>query len=492
MIYLGIDLGTSEVKVTLVDQAQHILATGSVKLRLSNPHQHWVEQDPEDWWQATLQAIAQVRASAGMAFRSLRGIGLSGQMHGATLLDAHHRVLRPAILWNDTRAYAECAELEALVPDSRAITGNLAMPGFTAPKMLWLQKNEPALCEQLDKVLLPKDYIAFRLTGEFVSEMSDAAGTLWLDVGKREWSERMLSATGLNTSHMPRLIEGNQVGGQLHSGLCREWGLTQPVMVAGGAGDNAATAVGMGAIAAGNAFLSLGTSGVLFVCNDRFLPNPGQAVHAFCHCLPQRWHQMSVILSAASSLAWAASVTQTRHAGELARLAETADPTQAPVFLPYLSGERTPHNNAQASGVFFGLRGTTDRAALAYSVMEAVAFAMADGYAALRSTGTAITQASFVGGGSRSRFWAELIASATGITLLRHKDGDVGGAYGAARLARLAVTGESAESVCTMPPVAEEIVPRTALCALLPERLARYRRLYTALRSEFSSDAECR
>lgn len=486
MTYLGIDLGTSEVKVTLVDQNQRILATGSVKLSLSNPQPHWFEQNPEDWWQATLQAIGQVRASAGSPFSALRGIGLSGQMHGATLLDARQRVLRPAILWNDTRADAECAELEALVPQSRAITGNLAMPGFTAPKMLWLQKHEPALCERLDKVLLPKDYLAFRLTGEFVSDMSDAAGTLWLDVAKRDWSDRMLAATGLNRGHMPRLIEGNQAGGQLRSSLCREWGLQQPVMVAGGGGDNAATAIGIGAIAAGNAFLSLGTSGVLFVCNDRFLPNPEQAVHAFCHCLPQRWHQMSVILSAASSLAWAARVTQTQEAGELAQLAETVDPTQAPIFLPYLSGERTPHNNAQAAGVFFGLRGSTDRAALAYSVMEAVAFAMADGYDALLSTGSVIAQASFVGGGSRSRYWAELIASATGITLLRHKDGDFGAAFGAARLARLAVTGESVESVCSMPPVAEEITPKPTLCAILPERLARYRRLYTALKSEFA------
>lgn len=486
MTYLGIDVGTSEVKVILVDDEQEILATGSVKLSLSNPHPLWSEQNPADWWQATVQAVGMVRASAPYGFSNLQGIGLSGQMHGATLLDEAHRVLRPAILWNDTRAHAECAELEALAPDSRVITGNLAMPGFTAPKLLWLKKNAPAIFAQIDKVLLPKDYIAFCLTGEFTSDMSDAAGTLWLDVAKRNWSEEMLSATGLSREKMPRLIEGNQIAGQLRANLMRDWGLKHPVTVAGGAGDNAATAIGMGAIAPGNAFLSLGTSGVLFVCNDRFMPNPAQAVHAFCHCLPQRWHQMSVILSAASSLAWAARVTQTSEAGDLAQLAQTADAAQAPLFLPYLSGERTPHNNAQASGVFFGLRGSTERAALAYSVMEGVAFAMADGYQALRSTGTIVTHASFVGGGSRSRFWAELIASATGITLLRHKDGDFGGAYGASRLARLAVTGESPESVCTMPPVAEEISPNAALSAILPERLARYRRLYTALKPEFS------
>ncbi|MGS0740795.1 xylulokinase [Glaciimonas sp. GG7] len=486
MTYLGIDLGTSEVKATLVDAAQQILATASIKLNASNPHPLWSEQNPEDWWRATLEAIGQVRAAAPATFAMLRGIGLSGQMHGATLLDSAHKVLRPAILWNDTRAHAECLELEALVPESRAITGNLAMPGFTAPKLLWLRKNEPALFEKIDKVLLPKDYIAHLLIGEFTSDMSDAAGTLWLDVANRDWSDVMLAATGLSRDNMPRLIEGTQIAGQLRSALANDWGLSNPVMVAGGAGDNAATAIGIGAIAPGNAFLSLGTSGVLFVCNDRYMPNPEQAVHAFCHCLPQRWHQMSVILSAASSLAWAARLTQTEDASTLAQLAETADPVQAPIFLPYLSGERTPHNDAQASGVFFGMRGTTDRAALAYSVMEGVAFAMADGYEALRSTGTVVTHASFVGGGSRSRFWARLIASATGITLLRHKDGDFGGAYGAARLARLAVTGESAESVCTMPPIAEEIAPDAALSALLPQRLARYRRLYATLKPEFA------
>ncbi|MDP3843168.1 MAG: xylulokinase [Oxalobacteraceae bacterium] len=486
MTYLGIDLGTSEVKATLVGAAQQILATGSVKLHIAHPQPHWSEQHPEHWWQATLQAIGIVRAAAPEGFAALRGIAVSGQMHGAVLLDKQQQVLRPAILWNDTRADAECAELEALVPDSRAITGNLAMPGFTAPKILWLRKHEPDIFERLDKVLLPKDYIAFRLSGEFVSEMSDAAGTLWLDVARRDWSQRMLAATGLDRAQMPRLIEGNQVGGQLRSSLCRDWGVRQPVLIAGGAGDNAATAIGIGAIAKGNAFLSLGTSGVLFVCNDRYLPDPEQAVHAFCHCLPQRWHQMSVILSAAASLAWAARATQTGDAGALAQLAQTADPAQAPIFLPYLNGERTPHNNAQATGVLFGLRGTSDRAALAYSVMEGVAFALADGYHALRATGSVIESASFVGGGSRSRFWAELIASATGITLLRHKDGDFGGAYGAARLARLAVTGEAVESVCLMPPVAEQIAPNSALCAILPQRLARYRRLYATLKTEFS------
>jgi xylulokinase len=487
MSYLGIDLGTSELKVILVDEEQRLLASNAVKLALSSPHPQWSEQDPEAWWQATLAAVAQVRAAAPAAFAGLRGIGLSGQMHGAVLLDAAGTVLRPAILWNDTRSERECLELEAAAPASRAITGNLAMPGFTAPKLLWVRKHEPELFGRTAKVLLPKDYLAWRLSGEFVSEMSDAAGTLWLDVAKRDWSDVMLAATGLDRAHMPRLVEGNQPGGLLRAALADAWGVSHDVVIAGGAGDNAATAIGMGAINGGDAFLSLGTSGVLFAGNDAYLPNPGQAVHAFCHCLPQRWHQMSVILSAAASLSWAARLTRT-DVGELAQLVEAApaaEAARAPIFLPYLSGERTPHNDARASGVFFGLHGDSERAAVGYGVMEGVAFAMADGYEALRSTGTRIEQASFVGGGSRSRYWAKLIASATGITLLRHVDGDVGAAAGAARLAIMAVTGAAPEEVCIRPAVAEEIGPDAAMAAILPERLARYRRLYGALKAEF-------
>jgi xylulokinase len=485
MTYLGIDLGTSEVKVALVDDDQHILAGAAIALTVSHPHPNWSEQDPQDWWQATLQGIDKVRAAAGVRFLELRGIGLSGQMHGACLLDKRRQVLRPAMLWNDTRAADECAALEAAVPESRAVTGNLAMPGFTAPKLLWLRKNEPEIFERIDKVLLPKDYIAFRLTGAFFSDLSDASGTLWLDVRQRRWSDRMLAATGLERAQMPQLIEGSQAGGRLQETLRRDWGLKQPVAVAGGGGDNAASAAGIGAIAPGDAFLSLGTSGVLFVCSNGFAPAPAQAVHAFCHCLPQRWHQMSVILSAGSCLAWAAGMTQTGNTGQLAQLATTAAPASAPIFLPYLNGERTPHNNANAQGVFFGLRSSTDRAAIAYSVLEGVAFAMTDGYQALRATGSIIERASFVGGGSRSAYWGRLIASATGITLLRHPNSEVGGVFGAARLARLAVTGESIESVCVAPPVTEEIRPESALCAILPPRLARFRRLYDALKFEY-------
>lgn len=487
MTYLGIDIGTSEVKAILTDDAQTILASSGVTLRVSSPHPGWSEQNPEDWWHATLDVIAAIRSAQPVAFSGLRGIALSGQMHGATLLDKQQHVLRAAILWNDTRAFAECVELEALVPESRAITGNQAMPGFTAPKLLWLQKYEPSLFRAISKVLLPKDYVALRLTGDCVSDMSDASGTLWLDVAKRDWSERMLAATSLSREHMPRLVEGSHAAAQIRPSLCQEWGIAHAVLLAGGAGDNAAAAVGLGVVEAGAGLLSLGTSGVLFAGSDGFAPNPGQGVHAFCHCLPGRWHQMSVILSAASSLSWVARLTQSSDIAELVTLAEGVEARTAPIFLPYLSGERTPHNDATARGVFFGLSTEHGRAELAYSVMEGVAFAMADGNAALRSAGTQLEEASFVGGGSRSRFWAQLCANASGLNVLRHDHGVAGGTLGAARLAQMAATGLSPAQVCTRPPVQETIAPQA--CAMLDERLARYRRLYPLLREEFAGAA---
>lgn len=492
MSYLGIDLGTSEVKLVLTDDDSRVIASASARLRVDNPHPLWSEQAPQDWWNATLDAVAALRSDAPQAFAALRGIGLSGQMHGATLLDRNGNVLRPAILWNDMRAHAECVELEALVPDTARITGNRAMPGFTAPKLLWLSKYEPAVYRAIDKVLLPKDYLAWKLTGEFVSDMSDAAGTLWLDVARRDWSERMLAATGLAREHMPRLVEGSQPAGQLRDELRREWGISGAVVVAGGAGDNAASAIGIGVIDTGDAFVSLGSSGVLFAATARHAPNPQQGVHAFCHCLPGQWHQMSVILSAAASLHWLSGLTG-RPVAELAQGAQQLSPSeqaQAPLFLPYLNGERTPHNNAAAKGVLFGMNPAHDAAHLAYGVMEGVAFAMADGYAALQAAGTLLESAAFVGGGSRSAFWGELCASALDIPLRRHAGGEIGAALGAARLGRLATTAEDVRQVCIAPPILETYAPKTAHRGLMTQRLGQYRRLYEVLVGEFAQFGE--
>ena len=300
-MYLGLDLGTSGVKALLIDGGQKVVASATAPLDMSRPHEGWAEQDPDDWISAVEKAVAGLKASHPGQLAAVRGIGLSGQMHGATLLDRAGGVLRPCILWNDTRSKAQAAALDA-DPRFRAITGNIVFPGFTAPKLAWVRENEPDIFSRVAKVLLPKDFLRLRLTGEFVSEMSDASGTAWLDVGARNWSDELLAATGLGREHMPALVEGTGRAGVLEADLAAKWGMGRDVVVAGGAGDNAASACGMGAVRAGQAFVSLGTSGVLFAANASYLPAPQSAVHAFCHALPGAWHQMGVILSAADSL----------------------------------------------------------------------------------------------------------------------------------------------------------------------------------------------
>ncbi len=382
-MYIGIDLGTSGVKVILLDESGALRATHSEPLTVSRPHPLWSEQDPESWWQATDKAMQALGTQHSL--REVKALGIAGQMHGATLLDKHQRVLRPAILWNDGRCAEECQLLEASVADSRSITGNLMMPGFTAPKLLWVQRHEPDVFEQVDKVLLPKDYLRLRMTGEFAGDMSDAAGTMWLDVGKRDWSDKMLAACGLTRQNMPALFEGSEVTGQLTAEIASRWNMPAVPVVAGG-GDNAAGAVGVGIADAGQAMLSLGTSGVYFAVSDGFLSNPESAVHSFCHALPKRWHLMSVMLSAASCLDWAAKLTGLGSVPALIEAAKQANGDAGTVwFLPYLSGERTPHNNPNAKGVFFGMTHQHGPAELAQAVLEGVGYALADGITAVYS-----------------------------------------------------------------------------------------------------------
>ncbi|MGC3996501.1 MAG: xylulokinase [Anaeromyxobacter sp.] len=490
-MFLGIDLGTSEVKALLVDEGGRIAATAGAPLDLSRPQPRWSEQDPEAWWQATLQAVDALKASAPAALAAVRGLGLSGQMHGATLLDAADRPLRPAILWNDTRSDAECRELVERVPATHAITGNLAMPGFTAPKLLWVARHEPEVFARVSTVLLPKDYLRLRLAGEKISEMSDAAGTLWLDVGRRDWSDAMLQGTRLSREHMPRLVEGSAPAGRLRDALRERWGISAPVTVAGGGGDNAASAVGIGAVAPGGGFVSLGTSGVTFVVNDRFLPNPRSAVHAFCHALPGRWHQMSVMLSAASCLRWATRLTGAAGEAEILARVEAlpaAAREGAPLFLPYLTGERTPHDDPGAQGVLFGLTPGTGAAELVYGVIEGVAFGLADGMEALRAAGTQVEVLSLVGGGSRSALWAQLIADLLGVALQTHAGGETGAALGAARLGHLACGGDE-RAVCARPPVSRTFEPSRERAAALAGRLERFRRLYRTVAPLWRAEA---
>ena len=477
--YLGIDVGTSSVKSALFDADQALIGQASHHFEVSRPHPGWSEQDPADWWTGVLATIDALAKAHGLG--QLRGIGLSGQMHGAVCLDADDAVLRPAILWNDGRSGAECAEIEAAFPDSRRVAGNIAMPGFTAPKLQWLRHHEPEVFDRVAMVLLPKDHVRLMLTGHHVSEMSDAAGTLWLDVAARDWSDDLLAATGLTRAQMPRLVEGSAISGDLRPDLAERWGAPKDVIVAGGAGDNAAAACGVGVVRPGRAFVSLGTSGVLFVSNAAFSPNTDGAVHAFCHAIPDTWHQMGVILSATDSLEWLAGI-----AGKSAAdLAASVDPEAAPsglTFLPYLSGERTPHNDPAARGAFVGLSRSHGLADMARAVMEGVAYAFADCQAALAHAGTDFDSALAVGGGAKSETWLRIVASVLDRPLRVAADSDLGAALGAARLAICAAEDADPADICAEPEILRVIEPERDLVAPYAEGHARYRALYPALK----------
>ena len=479
-MYIGIDLGTSGVKVILLDEHQQVLATHTEALSVSRPHPLWSEQNPQDWWQATDRAMLALGAQRSL--KAVKALGLSGQMHGATLLDQHQKPLRPAILWNDGRCAAQCEELERLVPNSRQITGNLMMPGFTAPKLKWVEEHEPEIFRAVDKVLLPKDYLRLLITGEFASDMSDAAGTLWMDVGQRDWSDALLNACGLDRKHMPTLFEGSQVTGVVKADVAERWGIGQ-VPVAGGGGDNAAGAVGVGLYKAGQAMLSLGTSGVYFAVSDGFLSNPESAVHSFCHALPNAWHLMSVMLSAASCLDWACRLTNTASVPALLTQVEQSKPAATPVwFLPYLSGERTPHNNPNAKGAFWGLTHEHGPADLGRAVLEGVSFALADGMDVLHATGLKPESVTLIGGGARSPYWRQMLADVSGQALEYRTGGDVGPALGAARLAQIAVNPSvPLAEFCPPLPLEQRHEPNATLHEEYREKRETFRRLYQQL-----------
>ena len=476
-MYLGLDLGTSGLKGLVINDGGAVVAEASAPLTVARPHPGWSEQDPADWIAAAESVLHALAGQIDMA--AIAGIGLSGQMHGATVLDASDKVLRPCILWNDTRAHLEASELDA-DPRFRAISGNIVFPGFTAPKLVWMARNEPDLFARAAKVLLPKDYLRLWLTGSHVAEMSDAAGTSWLDVGARDWSDDLLTATGLTRDHMPALVEGTAPSGGLRAALATEFSLTPGTPIAGGAGDNAATAIGMGIARGGQGFVSLGTSGVLFAATNGYAPAPETAVHTFCHALPGQWHQMGVILAATDALNWFA-----RLAGQSpADLTADLGPLQAPgraLFLPYLGGERTPLNSASIRGAFIGLEHATDRDAATRAVLEGVVFALKDCQDALAATGTKLDTLIAAGGGARSDYWLTALATALDLPILVPEAGDYGAALGAARLGQMAATGAGVEAM-PLPPIAREISPQTPLTAAFIDAHKRFKAAQSAIK----------
>lgn len=484
-VYLGIDLGTSGVKAVAVNETGAVVGTATASLTRQTPHPQWSEQDPAAWWHATVQAVNEL---PGNLRDRVRAIGLAGQMHGAVLLDQADRVLRPAILWNDGRATAACRSFEAREPSSRALSGNLAMPGFTAPKLLWVAAHEPDVFARTARVLLPKDWLRLVLTGEHVSEASDASGTLWLDLASRQWSPALLAASGLGVEAMPRLVDSGAVSGALLPRAAAALRLPAGIPVAGGGGDNACGAAGIGIVDDGQAMLSLGTSGVILVADDHPRIDPARAVHAFCHCLPERWLRLAVMLSCTATLSAVVRLTHARDEAALVAEVEAASETHPErlVLLPYLDGERTPHNDADACGVIYGLHAATTRADLGRAALEGVAFALADGLDALEAGGTRIDSLAVVGGGSRSRLWGRIIAAALGRPLVYPQHGDVGPAQGAAALARIAC-GAAAHEAFARPAATQVVEPEAALATDLAPRREIFRALYRDLAARFAA-----
>lgn len=476
-MFLGIDLGTSGVKVMLVDDRQQIIGSFTSKASGSRPESGWSEQDPADWIGATESTIEALKAEYSVELSKVIGIGLSGHMHGATLIDKSDEVIRPCMMWNDTRSHAQASRFDS-DPIFRKHTGNIVFPGFTAPKVEWVREEEPENFDKLDMVLLPKDYLRLWLTGEKVSEMSDAAGTSWLDVEKREWSDDLLGACHLERLNMPRLVEGSEVSGYLRSELAAKWGMGGKVVVAGGAGDNAASAIGMGTVKEGSAFISLGTSGVLFAANNAFLPNAESAVHTFCHALPRRWHQMGVILSATDSLNWLSNITGETAEQLTNSFGEDLREPSKTLFLPYLGGERTPHNDAAVRGSFTNLEHQTGKAELTLSVLEGVSFAFLDNLNALREAGTDLKSAIAVGGGAGSNYWLKLIATVLNIEVELPRKGDFGAAMGATRLGMIAAGAGDADEICFTPKIERVFTPESDKIDLYQEVYVKFRESY--------------
>ncbi|MBX2830334.1 MAG: xylulokinase [Rhodospirillales bacterium] len=481
MTFLGIDLGTSGVRLLLVDEDGQPIGATERAYHAAHLHPGWSEQNPADWIAALEEAITELRDQY-YQFSALRGIGVAGHMHGATLLDDAGRPLRPCILWNDTRSHAQAARLDAK-DQVRAISGNIVFPGFTAPKLEWVRENEPEIFAKTAKVLLPAAYLNFYLTGDYVADMSDSAGTSWFDVGNRRWSDTLLEAGNIRHDQMPRLVEGTEEAGRLHPALLDKWGLNGPVSVAGGAGDNAAAACGIGAQNEGQGFVSLGTSGVLLSARDGYHPAPETALHTFCHAIPGRWYQMGVMLSATDSLNWLARITG-QNPIELTSELNGALRTPGSVrYLPYLSGERTPHNDAEIRGSFTGLATDTSRADLTRAVLEGVAFGLRDSFEALVATDAKLNQLIAIGGGSASHYWIELIATTLGVPLSLPKSGEFGAALGAARLSMTAATGASPDSVMSTPEIRETISPNATLSAEFDDAYQGFKAAYPAIRA---------
>ena len=482
-MFIGIDLGTSSIKMILIDQNQKILATATSSLTVRSPKDGFSEQNPQEWIDSTMECLEAIKLKKPKEFSETISLGISGHMHGATLIDKDGNIIRPCILWNDTRSHQECEEFEKQNFDVRSISGNITMPGFTAPKINWIKNNEIENFKKIFKILLPKDYLRFVLTGEYFSEMSDASGTLWLDIEQRKWSNKLLSCSFLELKHMPNLVEGNELTGYLKKELKDKFNFNNNVKVVGGAGDNAAAATGMGITNKNQSFISLGTSGVFFTPTERFVSNTGDAVHSFCHCLPNKWHLMSVMLSASNCLDWICSITNT-SINDLLNNVESFYKDKSYIknssyFLPYLSGERTPHNDPHIRGSFHSIKTTTNITDLQYAVIEGVSFGILDGVNSILKVNNNFDNIYMVGGGSKSPFWTELLASLLNRKLSVCDQSEFGAALGVARLSMyLDDTIDNKENIISEIKISNLYEPKKHNMDILLQRYSIWKDLY--------------
>lgn len=480
---IGVDVGTSGTRALAVTTEGLLVAEATRPHTLQTPRPGWTEQDPGEWWEACRGALAEVAGAAD----DVVGLGLAGQMHGSVFLDAAGEVIRPALLWNDQRTAPQCEEITERVGSERLLelAGNPALTGFQAPKILWLAQEEPDAYARVASVLLPKDYVRFKLTGERATDASDASGTLLLDVRARDWSSEILDALEIPRSWLPEVFEGSSVTGMLSDEVASELGLPRGLPVAAGGGDNAAAAVGVGVVQEGSVSTSIGTSGVLFAHRNTFTPDPSGRVHAFCHAVPGAWHLMAVTLSAGGSLSWWRDRFDAGFDELVAEAAEVEPGAEGLVFLPYLTGERSPHLDPHARGAFVGLTVRHGRGHMTRAVMEGVAFSMRDGLEVMRGLGTPDDDMRAVGGGARSALWMALQADVYGRTV-RRTEADEGPAYGAALLAGVAAGAfADVDDAATRVKLRSELTePDAARAARYEEAYAVYRSLYAALRDQ--------
>ena len=480
-MFIGIDLGTSSIKTVLIDENQKIIDTASKLIPLQNLKSGYYEQDPETWFNATLSCLNNLRNNNNKEYAVVKSIGISGQMHGATLLDKNNEILRPCILWNDTRSVKECIEIENKYPNFKKKSGNIAMPGFTAPKLLWIKKNEKDIFNKINKVLLPKDYLRFKFTGSFFSDMSDSSGTLWLDVKKRKWSDELLKITNLSIDNMPKLVEGSEPSDSMLKSISNNLGFKNEVVFAGGAGDQAAGAIGAGVIKTEQSMISLGTSGVFFSPTNQYTSNTKQAVHSFCHCIPNTWHHMSVMLSATNCLNWFCKLHNNPINDSLKKAEiyfnKDFKIDNTPYFLPYLSGERTPHNKANLRGAFHLLSTSTTYESLVYSIIEGICFGIRDGVEAVNLINNKSSSIYLIGGGSKSSFWAKILSSIVKENIIIGKDSDLGPALGAARLAMLSTNQFSIDEIIKNVPVVNEYSYSQILSEKFDERYQKWKNI---------------